>query len=70
MDKDVTDKTEYYEIDGEYLSLKKCVCGKEFAYWANALSIYRRNTFKCENCGRKLYFGTQVRIFEVIDAMG
>jgi len=65
-DKDVTDKVDFREADGECLPLVKCVCGKRFDPWDCILNIYREMPWQCE-CGRKLYFRNSIRVYEIGD---
>ena len=64
MDIDITDKCEYYDNDGELLSLTKCACGRKFEPWDFIIGIYRDSPVVCE-CGRKLYFANNNTIYEV-----
>jgi len=67
MDKDITNQVGFGDLDGECLSLIKCVCGIEFPYWEFVLSIYRDSPSECEGCGRKLYFHNRISVYEVIE---
>lgn len=65
-DKDITEHVSIGEIDGESLSLEKCVCGREFKSWDFVMSIYRDQANQCD-CGRRLYFSNKVTVYEVIE---
>lgn len=63
-DQDVTEYVNWDNIDGEHLSLAKCVCGRDFPYWGFSLGVYRATARKCPNCGRYLYFRNEIKVFE------
>ena len=76
--KDVTDQVDFQpgDIDSEYLPLTKCVCGAEFKTkskefpqmgFARGISIYPDWADPCENCGRRLYFSAEIRVYEVTE---
>lgn len=65
MDKDVTDLMSIGTIDDELLSIAKCICGKEFYFFEFYISIHRDTPYSCPHCGRKFYFKTNTRIYEV-----
>lgn len=65
MDKDITEQVEFGGIDEESLSLNRCVCGKEFDYWECILSNYNDMPTKCPQCGREMYFGVTIKVYEV-----
>lgn len=65
--KDVTRQVEFGNIDSESLPLTKCVCGKWFASWGRIISIYPDLAKPCSECGRRLFFSVDVKVFEVID---
>ena len=67
---DVTDKVGFNsnDIDAELLPILHCICGKRFSYWEYSISIYDDLIFHpCCNCGARLYFKNEVRIYQVID---
>ena len=66
MDKDITNDCRYELNDDECLPLTRCACGQEFNPWSFTLSIYRDSPDICPNCGRKLYFGVKIRVYEVV----
>jgi len=66
-DKDVTDFVEFSNNDDEVLPLTKCVCGQKFGAWSFHLSIYRDHADPCPNCGRRLYFLLDIKVYEVRD---
>lgn len=66
-DKDITDLVEFGSPDDEILPLLKCVCGEKFDYWNFILGIYRETSNECRKCKRRMYFYTELRIFQVID---
>ena len=68
MTKDVTDLVHFGECDGESLTLTQCICGFLHHDWCGPiLSIYPEHPTECEKCGRKFYFTSEIRIFEVKD---
>ena len=64
---DVTEQVEIGtgEQDGEHMPLYRCMCGVPFKTWEAVLSIYPEDPWVCPNCGTKLYFKTDVKVFEV-----
>jgi hypothetical protein len=64
-DIDVTDWVAFHGNDDEHLPLVKCVCGQRFQAWDFILGIYREWAKECPNCGRKLYFRNDIRVYEV-----
>ena len=66
-DKDVTSEVKCGGIDGESITLRRCVCGCEFEAWDFILSIYRDMAHTCPECGCKLYFSYKVTVMEVIE---
>lgn len=67
MDKDVTELVEHGWIDMEDLPLTQCVCGAKFPVWTRIITIYRDWAEGCPHCGRRLYFVTSIRVYEVVD---
>lgn len=65
MEKKHIEGFEFYGVDGELLSISKCVCGKEFDYWEQALGIYPEHPTVCPGCGRMFYFRNEIKVFEV-----
>lgn len=63
-DKDITSEVNFGRNDDECLPLKKCACGQEFEYWNFILGIERDYAKSCPNCGRKLYFTVDIKVFE------
>lgn len=66
-DRDVTAQVETGGNYDEFLSLKRCVCGHTFEFWDFNLNIYRNMARACPSCKRRLYFGTTISVFEVVD---
>jgi DNA-directed RNA polymerase subunit RPC12/RpoP len=66
---DVTKKVNFGWIDDESLPITKCICGHEFEMWCGDLtiSIYKDDPTECPNCGAKLYFSNEIRIYQVIE---
>lgn len=67
MDRDITDSVDFDLNDDEYLSLRKCVCGKQFDYWEFSISIYRDSAKECPSCGRRLYFLPRIAVYCITD---
>ena len=65
MNKDVTFKTQYSEVDDECLSITKCVCGKTFPSWTFIISIYEDMPTECPEYKRKLFFRNSITVYEV-----
>ncbi len=63
MDKDITSEVSFQRNDDESLPLTKCACGKEFAPWDFIVSMERDYPSTCD-CGRKLYFTVDIKVFE------
>jgi DNA-directed RNA polymerase subunit RPC12/RpoP len=66
--KDVTDDVSFGSADDESLPITKCICGQKFEHWTHIISIYADDPIECPNCGAKLYFRSQVRVFMVVDS--
>ncbi|GAH60215.1 unnamed protein product, partial [marine sediment metagenome] len=49
------------------LPLTKCVCGKKYPAWDFTLGIYKDMPTGCLECGRKLYFGVSIKVYEIGD---
>lgn len=64
MDKDITDKVDFGRNDDEHLPITKCVCGKEFGHWEFVISMGSDCFSPCPNCGRKMYFTLDIKIYE------
>jgi len=64
--KDVTNKVCFGLNDDEYLPLTKCVCDEKFPLWEFILSIYKDDIRACTACGRKLFFETSIKVYELI----
>lgn len=67
LPKDVTDQIQVGAVDDELVAVNKCVCGEVFDHWYFYLSIYPDSPNECPACGRKFYFTSTVRVFEVTD---
>lgn len=65
--KDVTNKVEFGWNDDEALPIGKCVCGHEFKPWEFHISIYDDNPDVCPYCGAKLFFRSDIRVYQVIE---
>jgi hypothetical protein len=66
-DIDVTNQVDFHNNDDEFLPLTKCACGQKFEPWDFSINIYREDARTCTNCGRKLYFRLDIKVFEVHD---
>jgi len=64
---DVTDSVEFHLNDGECLPLTKCVCGKRFAPWDFILGVDEDYAHTCPKCGRRLFFGGTIKVYEIVD---
>lgn len=64
MDKDITSEVSFERNDDESLPLTKCVCGAKFPPWDFILGMERDYPNTCD-CGRKLYFTLDIKVFEV-----
>lgn len=67
MIKEVTNKVEFGLPDDESLPMLECVCGKEFSSWEWYISMDENWTHKCPNCGAKLYFTQEIRVWQIIN---
>lgn len=63
--KDITDEVEFGLNDGESLPLTKCVCGKKFDFWNFLLSEGSGYPSECSECGRKMYFEADIKVYEI-----
>jgi hypothetical protein len=61
--KDVTAEVKTGDIDGELLPITKCVCGKTFDPWTQAMAI--GSHWECPKCHRKLTFTFKLTVLEV-----
>lgn len=64
MDKDITSEVSFERNDDESLPLTKCACGAEFTPWDFTLGMERDHPNECD-CGRKLYFTLDIKVFEL-----
>jgi DNA-directed RNA polymerase subunit RPC12/RpoP len=64
---DITDKVEFLNPDDESLPLTKCACGVVFTPWDFDISVYEDDLTACPNCGRKMFFESNIRVFELIE---
>ena len=64
---DVTNQIQCEYNDGESLPITKCVCGSTFPAWTFIISIYEDDNWihSCPVCGRKLFFRSEIRVYEV-----
>ena len=62
---DITSKVIFDNNDDECLPILKCICGKEFNSWEHVISIYEDDPTPCPNCGHKLIFVNEIRVYEV-----
>lgn len=67
MKVDVTDQMYFDFNDDEYLPITQCVCGAEFKPWSFIISIYEDTPKPCPKCGRKLFWESHIRVYEVKD---
>jgi len=63
--KDITDKVEFGGNDDELLPLLECICGQTFESWAFLLNADEDSPVECPNCGRKLFFEVEIRVYEI-----
>jgi len=65
--RDVTDLVlvNPYEIDGEIVPVGRCICGHKGGWGNFTISIYRDHAKKCPECGRRLYYTVNLRVYEV-----
>jgi len=62
--KDITSEVEFGH-KSKSLSLTKCVCGKEFYFWNFILSEGSDYPSECPECGRKMYFEVNIKVYEI-----
>ena len=62
---DVTDQVSFGNSDDEMLPLTKCICGERFQEWNFIISIYKDEPRECPMCGRRYFFTTSTRVYEV-----
>jgi len=63
--KDITDKVEFGLNDDDLLPLLECICGQTFESWTFLLNADENSPVKCPNCGRKLFFEVEIRVYEI-----
>lgn len=66
-DKDITKQVDFQLNDDEHLPITKCVCGVKFNPWDFIISIYHDTASGCPRCKRRLYFRTEITVYEVAD---
>jgi len=64
-DKDVTALVNFGWNYEELLPITECVCGHRFKFFDFFLGVHRDQPHSCPYCGRKLYFGLKVTVYEV-----
>jgi hypothetical protein len=62
---DVTDQVSFGNSDDEYLPITKCICGERFGHWNFTIGIYKDEPKECPMCGRRYFFTTSTRVYEV-----
>lgn len=62
---DITDKVEFGWNDDEALPLTRCVCGKKWNTWDFILGVEKDYPTECPSCGRRLFWSTHIRVFEI-----
>lgn len=62
---DVTDKVRFGEIDSDFLSFRKCVCGETFDGWNQTLDTDKDDPWECPKCKRKFIFLYEVTIYQI-----
>lgn len=68
VDLDVTRQVQIGIVDGDTASINRCVCGRAVLFPAMILFDRRRSAQACPMCGRRLYFRSEVRVFQVVDS--
>jgi len=53
------------ENEGEYLPLRKCVCGAKFDYLEMVLGSNPDSPWSCPTCGAKLFFEARIRVYRI-----
>jgi len=64
-EREVTAEVERGEVDGDALSLLRCVCGQEFEPWDFVITDWDKR--KCPQCGRGFRFEMEVAVYEVYE---
>jgi len=67
MEKDVTGKVNFSFPDDESLPITKCVCGRTFGLWNFIINMDKESPVECPECGRKLYFESEIRVYEITE---
>ena len=62
---DITSKVSIGSIDGNKLSVARCVCGARFDFWDYVIGAHAESAKPCPACGRRLYFTVVLKIYEV-----
>ena len=63
---DVTDQMGFSLNDDEILPLTKCICGATWKVWSGPyISIYEDDPYSCPKCGRKFFWSSNIRVFQV-----
>ena len=64
---DVTKQVDFHFNDDEWLPITKCVCGEKFSAWDFIISIYEDSPYKCPKCGAKLFWGSNIKVYQIIE---
>lgn len=66
---DVTDQVAFGPVDGEFLPIIQCVCGRKWPLWRRTICVYADADYlePCPQCGRRLFFRLAVKVYEFRD---
>jgi len=62
---DITQKVRFGQQDGDHLPITRCVCHAEFHPGQFVINIHQHNAMSCPNCGRRLCWNGNVRVYEL-----
>lgn len=64
MKLEITNKVLVGLNDGDSIPLERCVCGDVSEPWEFVLHTDKDDPNKCDNCGRKMWFEIEIRVFQ------
>lgn len=61
MEREITNLPYFRRVDNE-LAMIQCFCGQKFI-----ISMLKKDVNICIDCGRKFYFRSMTKIYEILD---
>ena len=66
---DITKDIKVGEVDGTILPILKCKCGETFDHYSFCIGDESDKPTQCPNCKRRLFFTSEIKIFDVLDGV-